>query len=169
MMFPFPGISVSKGDGYNVFVKTRQYYRGKPRGVEKFRKLTNKSLGYDDAMSLMGSALDNSIAQQGYIKPSGRPATKPSKFIPDSWNNISFKFDNKNGKFLEQRNYAIDSWGESHDLDVYRWYQQLPQVKKPRRGEMVYSNPVTSIDMYSFDKINNMFDKTSRRMRIWGR
>ena len=164
-----PGKNKGQQDGYNVYVKSRQYYKGKPRGAEKLRLLTNKSLAYDDAMSLMGSALDNSIAQTGLIKPSGKPASKLHKSIPSRWSNISFKFDNKDGKFLEQRGYAIDTVGESHDLDVYRWYQRLPVVKKPKRGEMVYSNPVTSIDMYSFDKMNNMFNKTSRRMKLWGR
>ena len=152
-------------EGYHVFVKSRQYYKGKPRGAEKYRLLTNKSFNYSDAMSLMGSAIDNSIAQQGYIKPSGKPASSLHKVIPSRWDRITMKFDEHNGKYLEKREYAIDTWGESHDLNVYRWYQQQPVIRKSDRR----TSPVFSIDMYRFDDMNNKINRGFRRMRTWGR
>jgi len=151
--------------GYNVMVKSRQYYKGKPKGTEKYRKLTSKSFSHNDAKSLLGSALDHSIAQTGYIKPSGKPAKKLHKHIPSRWESISFKFNKKNGKWQEQRAYAIDTRGESDELNVFRWYQRLPSKKKQPRGGII-EYPTPSVDMYSFDKLTDNFNRMLRRRRF---
>jgi len=148
--------------GYQVMIKTRQYVHGKPQGSEKYRPLTRKPLGYKDAMSLMGSALDHSIAQSGFIKPVDKPAKKLHKRIPSVWDSISHKFDIKKDKYVEARPYAIDTKGEVKELDVYRWYQQLPAKKiKKGRGQRLTSD--FSMDMYNFDMVqfdmNKMFGR----------
>lgn len=80
----------------------------------------------------MGSALDNSIAQSGYIKPSNKPAQKPTKQA-SSWGNLSYKFTKKGDKYMEDRLFAIDSPGEVQELNAFRWYQQQPRMQRPIR------------------------------------
>jgi len=167
---PFPSAERKKRleeprQGYNVFVKSRQYYQGKPQGTEKYRKLTTKSFSHSDAKSLLGSALDHSIAQTGYIKPSGKPAQKLHKSIPSRWDNISYKFSRKNGKIMEQRAYAIDTKGESQELNVFQWHRRLPKKKTAKKSRIV-EYPTTAVDMYSFERFNDKFNKMLRRRRV---
>ena len=154
-----------RGPGYHVYVKSRQYYKGKPKGDERFRRLTSKSFTYSDAMSLLGSALDNSIAQTGYIKPSGKPAKGLHKSVPSKWDNISFKFDKKADKYMERRAYAIDTRGESQDLNVFHWYKKLPVKKQRSRQQTVVDYPSMGVDMYGFERMSNRMNKMFRGFR----
>jgi hypothetical protein len=147
--------------GYNVLIKTRQYVKGKPKGPEKFRKLTRTSLSYDDAKSLLGSALDHSIAQSGFIMPSDKPARQLTKGIPSRWEHIQHKFGKKGKRYIESRPFAIDTMGEKQELNVYQWYRQLPK-QKPQKQTM----PKMQMDMYMMDQVSIDFDKLMRRMRI---
>jgi len=157
---------IPKSDkGYTVMVKTRQYVHGKPRGSEKFRPLNKRPLSYNDAMSLMGSALDHSIAQSGFLKPSDKPAKTLHKRIPSRWDTISHKFGIKKGRYIEGRPYAIDTRGEQQELDVYRWYQRLP-VKKTGKPKARVIEGYPGLDMYGFDKMQMDFDRMLRGLVI---
>jgi len=152
--------------GYYAMIKTRQYVHGKPQGTEKFRPLNvRRPLVYYEAKSLMGSALDHSIAQKGFLKPSDKPGKRLHKRLPSRWEQISYKFGFKKGKYTEGRPYAIDTSGEKRELDVYRWYQGLPvkKIKKPR--ERIISD-FPGVDMYGFDKMNSDFDRMLGRLRF---
>ena len=167
-LFDIPGPSVHKepGPGYNVFVKSRQYYQGKPKGSEKFRKLTTKSFSHSNARSLLGAALDHSIAQTGYVKPSGKPAQKLLKHLPSRWDQISYKFIRKKDRWVEDRAFAIDTRGESQELNVFQWHRRLPKKKKTTKKSRIVEYPTASVDMYSFERFNDRFNRMLRRQRI---
>lgn len=156
-------------DGYYVKVKTRQYVRGKSVGKEKFRFLNPRNpYNYLDSMSLLGSGLDHSIAQTGYIVPSGKPAQKLRKHLPSSWQGISHKFYKKNGKYVEDRAFAIDTRGESRELNVFKWWRGLPQkqqIKQIEKGRGLNLD-FPGLDMYGFDIFQTRFKRKLRRMRI---
>jgi len=142
------------GRGYYVMVKSRQYRHGKPVGREKFHILNrNRPLSYNAAKSLMGSALDHTIAQTGFLKSAGRPAMKPSKRVPSLWNQISYKFIPKKNRWMESRAYAIDTPGESKELNVFRWYQGLPQTRKVKKGREVFDVSMPGFDLHDFDRL----------------
>ena len=139
------------------------YVHGKPQGSEKHRVLTRVPYSYDDSMSILGSVLDNSIAQSGYIKPAGRPAKRLRKRLPSQWGDINFKFDFSKGKWIERRGYAIDSKGEVNELNAFRMWRELPEIKQQNIN---FDSPNVNIDMYGFDKMNRKFQRMFRRLKI---
>jgi len=148
--------------GYQVMVKTRQYVRGKPVGSEKFRPLTRVAYNYGDSMSLLGSALDHSIAQKGFIKPVDRPPKRLKRRIPSRWGGIRHKFYLRQGKWTEDRIHAIDQPGEVRELNAYQWLRGLPK----KQIEKEFGLPSMSFDMYGFDRMQISFNKMLRRLRM---
>ena len=150
------------GQAYQVMIKTRQYVKGKPVGREKFRSLTKTGYNYNDAMSMLGSALDHSIAQTGYIKPIKGTAKRLRRNIPSRWGGISHKFSIRRGKWVENRIHAIDTPGEVRELNVYQWHRGLPK----RQLEKEFGLPNMGLDMYSFDRMQMNFNKALRKVMI---
>lgn len=147
------------GQGYQVYIKTRQYYKGKPRGPEKYRRLSRTVYDYNDAKSIMGHVLDNSVAQQGYIKPINKPISKKRRQTPMDWTGLEHKFNKRDNKYIETRMHAIDTIGEKQQLNAFKVYKNLPINK-------VNKIKTLNVDMYEFDKINARMSRSLRRMRI---
>lgn len=147
--------------GYIVYVKSRQYVHGKPQGSEKFRVLTKTPLSYDDAYSLLGSALDNTVAQTGYIKPANKPAKELKRSVPSRWGSIQHKFEKKKDKVVEARPFAIDTVGEKQELNAFEWLRKLPKKKQEKKIQRM-----KGMDMYGFDKMNDDFAKILWKVRF---
>jgi len=150
----------ASGQGFQVYIKSRQYYQGKLRGKEKYRLLSSTVYSYNDAKSMMGYIVDNSVAQRGRIKPVNKPISKSRRRSPVGWSSIGFKFTRDNsGNYLEGRAHAIDSRGEKMQLNAFKLHRSLPIIKGMGGSDF-------NVNMYGLDALQTKLNKRLRRMRI---
>ena len=125
--------------GFNVFVKDRTYVHGKRRYRERFTRINRNPLTEQDAMSLMGTALNESAAATGYIKPTqGKPKRLP--FRVDSWNSLEHMFyQNKDNRFVENTEFRINTPGEIRGISAKGWMSQKQRSRsKTKTGRRVH-------------------------------
>lgn len=148
--------------GYNVFIKDRVYVKGKKKLPEKFLKANKFPLTYDDALSLGGSAVDNSAAATFKIKKTAeRP--KPLNIRASNWNAIQNKFYMKNDRYIEQTTYRIDKPGEIKGISALGWIAKQKKIT-PRKRK-------TTIDPFDIDylvpDIENQMKKYLGGLNNW--
>jgi hypothetical protein len=107
------------GQGFDVLVKDRVYVKGKRKYDERFVKVNRVPLGRLDALSLGGSAVDNSAAATFKIRRASGKKAKPLKLRTVPWGFISHKFDVRPGDvFVEPSLYRIDTSGEVRGISA---------------------------------------------------
>jgi hypothetical protein len=127
--------------GYNVFIKDRYMFAGKKQKKEKLIRINKNPLSRNDALTLMGLALDNSAAQTGNIKPAGKIAREPSIMLSGNWTAIEHKFIQKNNNtFVERRGNAIDTAGEIEGISALGWFKRQPRNIKRIKTKAVRSD-----------------------------
>jgi hypothetical protein len=117
-------------EGYDVYVKERSYVRGKKRYPESWKKANTSPLSEDAALSLGGTAIDQSAAASFKIRPTDGIA-KPLKFPVDPWGSISNKFYKKNGVYIESTSNRIDTSGEIKGISALGWIASRQKAFKP--------------------------------------
>lgn len=138
MRLPTPGKAVEEkltGPGYNVMVKEHVYKHGKRIKKDRFERINDSPLTKKDAMLLLYSALDESEAQTGYVKPTSGSPRRLNIDVDADLETLADKFYQKKGKYIEKRGYAIDSWGEIMGISAKGWYSQ--KKRKPRLAREV--------------------------------
>ena len=123
-----PGISLEETkkkqrfkQGFDVFVKERSYVKGRKRYPERWRKVNTNPLSMHDALSLGGSAVDNSAAASFKIKPMSNKKARPLKIQVSDWNMLDYKFYKKGNTYIEGTNNRIDSQGEIMGISAKGW------------------------------------------------
>jgi len=106
--------------GYNVYVKDRSYVHGKKRYAESWKKANTTPLSEEAALSLGGTAVDQSAAASFKIRPTEGKA-KTLKIGVDPWGVLSGKFYNKKGVYIESTTNRIDSPGEIKGISALGW------------------------------------------------
>jgi len=126
--------------GYHVMVKDRMYVSGKKKHSERFFKLNKRPLSRSDAMSLGGSAVNESAAATFYIKPANKKAVSPRVPVT-SWNMLSDMFYKRNDRFIERTSFRINTPGEIREISARGWYADrkklYPVSKKAKRMSVV--------------------------------
>jgi hypothetical protein len=106
--------------GYNVYVKDRSYVHGKKRYAESWKKANTTPLSEEAALSLGGTAVDQSAAASFKIRPTEGHA-KALKIGVDPWGALSGKFYNNKGTYIESTSNRIDSSGEIKGISALGW------------------------------------------------
>jgi hypothetical protein len=145
--------------GYDVYIKDRTYVHGKKRYAERWKKANTTPLSENAALSLGGTAVDQSAAASFKIRPTSSKAGR-LKIGVDPWGMLSQKFyRNKKGTYIESTGNRIDSPGEIRGISALGWIANQNKMTRsltPARihykapGRMRTVNAVYSVDV---DKI----------------
>ena len=97
--------------GYDVFVKRRQWKDGRRiRGTE-WVKVNKKSLFYNDAINIGSNIVDNTAKASFKVKPSkGKPVKRKTKTYPAN------EYIQRGNYFVELPEFRIDSKGELREI-----------------------------------------------------
>jgi hypothetical protein len=133
-----PQIAEMDRQGYIVMVKDRVYVKGKKTYADKYIPVFKQPLNERDALSLMGTVLNESAAATGYIKPvEGKPKSLP--FMVDPWSYLQNMFYTKEGKYIEKTEHRINTQGEIQGISALGWVSEkkkqetpVPQIKRYR-------------------------------------
>jgi hypothetical protein len=127
VLYGLPDISskiVSKNkeekQGFNVYIKDRSYVHGKKRYAESWKKANTAPLSEEAALSLGGTAVDQSAAASFKIRPTDGQA-KQLKIGVDPWGVLSGKFYKSKGTYIESTSNRIDSSGEIKGISALGW------------------------------------------------
>ena len=121
---------LASSSGYDVYVKERSYSHGKKRYPEAWKKANTTPLTEEAALSLGGTAIDQSAAASFKIKPSEGNA-RPLKFPVDPWGSINSKFYKKKGVYIETTSNRIDTSGEIRGISALGWIASRQRQYKP--------------------------------------
>jgi hypothetical protein len=116
--------------GFNVYVKDRSYVHGKKRYAESWKKANTTPLSEEAALSLGGTAVDQSAAASFKIRPTEGHA-KALKIGVDPWGVLSGKFYQKNGTYIETTTNRIDSPGEIKGISALGWIANQRRMTSP--------------------------------------
>jgi hypothetical protein len=125
------------GQGYNVYIKERQYFKGKKKKPGRFYKLSKYPLSRKDALALGANAVDYSHEASFQIKPT-RQFAQPLKIDVTPFGRIQNKFYLKDDTYIEKTDYRIDTPGEVKGISARGWYsqkhrQQQKKIEKARK------------------------------------
>jgi len=144
------------GQGYDVYVKERQYFKGKKQKEGKFIKLSKKPLSQLDALALGGAAIDESAAASFMIKPSEGQA-QPLDIKIDPWKNIEHKFYSKdNNVRVEQTAHRIDQPGEVKGISALGWYAEKRKIARTQK-RLRKTRPADELVVFDIDVFEDMF------------
>ena len=148
--------------GYDVYVKERRYVRGKKRYPESWKKANTSPLSEDAALSLGGTAIDQSAAASFKIRPSEGNA-RPLKIPVDPWGSISSKFYKKGNIYIENTGSRIDTTGEIKGISALGWIASRQREFKPIQ---ISRQPITTrtLVMPSFTPMD--IDKLMRGWKL---
>jgi len=175
-------IEETKGQAaYNVLVKDRYIYHGKPTGEEKFIRMNEDPLSRIDALALGAHLTDESAAATFKIEET-TGKIRPLEHDIMSWNMRRHKFYQKPDKtFIEKTIHRIDTPGEKEDItaqglkalmeqgrkqvkQVRSMIEREPlrQVREPKRARDMdrYEMPDSRKTM---DNVNRELNKVLRR------
>lgn len=155
------GIRVKrKGQGFDVYVKDRYIYQGKPRKREQFKKVNVKPVSYDDAMSFGATVVDKTAGATFKVKPASKKAQELHPNIEasiSSWDSLAHKFysppkrkksKDKHKVHVEKTAYRIDSKGEVKGISSLGWVaerrKKTPKTSRSSPSLFNYSLPDTN-------------------------
>jgi len=113
-----------------MYVKERSYVHGRKRIPEHWKKANTVPLSEEAALSLGGSAVDNSAAASFRIKEASGKARR-LKINVDPWSMIKFKFYKKGNTFIEKSSNRIDSTGELKGISALGWIANQQKAYLP--------------------------------------
>ncbi len=117
---------IGLGRGFNVFVKTRHYYKGKKIGEGVFQKVNIQPLSEQAALSLLGTKLKMTAAATGKLVPTGAQVVseRESNF---SWDTIASQFYTKGeGVYVQKKQFRMGTKREHKEITGMR----MPSGKK---------------------------------------
>jgi len=126
------------GQGYNVYAKERQYFKGTKKKPGKFIKINKKALSERDAMAFGANAIDNSAGASFKIKPSKKMAQEADfKLVPFSKLEKKFYRKKNDNIFIEKTTHRIDSKGEKQGISALGWVAERRTKAKKHKQKMV--------------------------------
>ena len=142
--------------GYDVYVKERSYSHGKKRYPEAWKKANTSPLSENAALSLGGTAIDQSAAASFKIRPAEGNA-RPLKFPVDPWGSINSKFYKKKGIYIETTSNRIDTTGEIKGISALGWiasrqraYKPITIPRQPKQTKMIVQPSYKPFDINQY-------------------
>lgn len=162
-----------KQQGFDVYIKDRYIYEGKPRKPQRFKKINKYAMIRADAMSFGGTTVDQSAGASFKIKPASGKARELNPGLSrniDPWGSISHKFytppkktkDRKKPPvYVEKTTYRIDSPGEIKGISSLGWVAS----RRTKTHKKASGKKQSNANIFSVDNLLKDFGLQSRTRR----
>lgn len=104
--------------GFNVYVKTRHFFKGKKIGKGFYKKINVEPLSKESALGLLGTKLKMTAAATGKIVPVATGYVQEKRHGYE-WGTIAHQFYEKGeGVYIQKKQYRIGTTGEKKEITM---------------------------------------------------